>query len=92
MKKFKFWQFAGIIVVGLSVGAVGTQWYMKERAEDTDSNLSVGVAEADFRLPEYEGDIFTPRKAVYDGDELVLTLRSNVLYPEPIEEVTLARI
>ena len=89
MKKIKFWQFAIIIAVGFTLGVVGTQWYMKDRTEDSGSNLSVGVVEADFRLPEYEGDMFTPQKAVYDGDKLVLTLRSNALHPEVLEEVTL---
>lgn len=49
------------------------------------------VVEADFRLPEYEGDVFTPQKAVYDGDKLVLTLKSNALYPEHLDEVTLSK-
>lgn len=91
MRKFKFWQFATIIAIGFTIGAVGTQWYIKDRPEDTRSNPSVSIVEADFRLPEYEGDMFTPQKAVYDDGKLVLTLRSNVLYPEPIEDVTLAK-
>ena len=89
MKKIKFWQFAIIIAVGFSVGAVGAHWLMNDTPEDDGSGLPVGVAEADFRLPEYEGDLFTPQKAAYDGDKLVLTLRSNALYPEALEEVTL---
>ncbi|MCY4654349.1 MAG: hypothetical protein OXC95_14440 [Dehalococcoidia bacterium] len=89
MKKIKFWQFAVIIVVGFTVGATGTHLFINNPSEEVGSNLSVSVAEADFRLPEFEGDMFTPQKAVYDGDKLVLTLRSNVLYPETLEEVTL---
>ena len=89
MKKIRFWQFAVIIAVGFTTGAVGTRWFINNPSEEVVSNLSVSVAEADFRLPEYEGDMFTPQKAVYDGDKLVLTMRSNVLYPETLEEVTL---
>lgn len=91
MKKIKFWQFAVIIAVGLTVGAVATNWFISNPSEQVASNLPVSVADADFRLPEFEGDMFTPQKAVYDGDKLVLTLRSNVLYPEPLEEVTLSK-
>ncbi len=91
MKKIKLWQFAVIIAVGFTVGAVGTNWFINNPSEEVASNLSVGVAEADFQLPEYEGDMFTPQRAVYEGDKLVLTLRSNVLYPEPFEEVTLSK-
>ncbi len=91
MKKFKFGQFAVFMAVGFTLVVVGMQWYIKGQPENAGPNLSVGVVEADFRLPEYEGDLFTPQKAVYDGDELALTLQSNVLHPEPIEEVTLAK-
>ena len=91
MKKIKFWQFAIIIAIGFSVGAVGARWLMNDQSEDLGSSLPVGVAEAEFRLPEYEGDIYTPQKAVYDGDNLVLTLKSNALYPEVLEEVTLTK-
>ncbi len=91
MKKNKFWQFAIIIAVGFSVGAAGTYWFLNDTSEDVGSNPSVGIVEADFRLPEYEGDLFTPQKAVYDGDKLVLTLQSNALYPEVLEEVTLTK-
>ena len=91
MKNFRFWQFAIIIAVGFTLGAIGTQWYIKDRPEDAGSNPSVGIVEADFQLPEYEGDMFTPQKAVYEGDKLVLTLRSNVLHPEPMEDVTLEK-
>ena len=90
MKKIKFWQFSIIIAVGFTLGAVGTHWFINNPSEEVGSNLSVGIAEADFRLPEYEGDMFTPQKAVYDGDKLVLTLRSNALHPQVLEEVTLA--
>ena len=92
MKKLKLWQFAIIIAVGFTVGAAGAIWLMDDPTEDAGSNLSVAVAEADFRLPEYPGDMFTPQKATYDQDgKLVLTLRSNVLHPEPLEEVTLSK-
>ena len=90
MKKIKFWQFVVIIATGFSVGVIGANWYMSKPPEDDQSSLPVGIAEADFRLPEFEGDIFTPQKAVYDGDDLVLTLNSNVLHPEPLEEVRLS--
>lgn len=89
MSKFRFWQFTIIMAVGFTLGAAGTQWYIKDRPEDAGSSPSIGIVEADFQLPEYDGDLFTPQKAVYDGDKLVLTLRSNVLHPEPIEDVTL---
>lgn len=91
MKKIRLWQFAVIIVVGLTVGAAGTHWFVNNPSEEVGSSLSVSVAEADFRLPEYEGDVFTPQKAVYDDGKLVLTLRSNALYPEVLQEVTLTK-
>ena len=91
MKNIKFWQIGIIIAVGFTLGAVGTQWYLSDRSEDPGTNLAVGVVEADFGLPEYQGDLFTPQKAVYDGDRLVLTLRANALYPEVLEEGTLTK-
>ena len=92
MKKLKLWQFAIIIVVGFTVGAVGTIWFMNDPSEDAGPESLVTIAEADFQLPEFSGDMFTPQKAAYDDDgNLVLTLRSNVLHPEPVEEVTLSK-
>ena len=91
MSKLKFWQFAIIIAIGFTVGAVGAAWFMNPPAEDVGSNLSVSIAEADFQVPEFQGDMFTPQKAVYEGNILVLTLRSNVLHAEPVEEVTLSK-
>lgn len=91
MKRFKHWKLAIIIAAGFTAGAVGTFWYMTDSFEDVFPNPPPGAVETDFRLPEFEGDMFTPRRAVYDGNNLVLTLRSNVLYPEPLEEVTLSK-
>ena len=91
MKKIKLWQFAVIIAVGFTLGTIGTNWFINNPSEDADSNLLVSVVEAEFRLTDFEGDMFTPQKAVYDGDKLVLTLRSNALYPEVLEEVTLTK-
>ena len=82
---------AMILVCAVGCGLLDDSGPPDQRGEDVVSNSSVGVAEADFRLPEYEGDMFTPQKAVYDGDRLVLALRSNVLYPEPLEEATLSK-
>ena len=91
MKRLRYWQLAIVIAAGFSVGAAGVFWYITDPSEDVGPNPPPGAVEADFRLPEYEGDIFTPQRAVYEGDKLVLTLRSNVLYPEPLEEVTLSK-
>ena len=91
MKRFKYRQLAIIIIAGFAASAVGAFWYITDPFEDVGPNPPPGVVETDFRLPEFEGDMFTPRRAVYDGDRLVLTLRSNVLYPEPLEEVTLSK-
>ena len=91
MKKLKFWHFAIIIVVGFTVGAVGTTWFTSGPPEDAGSESLVPIAEADFQLPEFPDDMFTPQKAVYEGDKLVLTLRSNVLHAEPLEEVTFSK-
>ena len=91
MNKVGLLQFTVIIVVGFTVGAVGTHLFINNPSEEVGSNLPVSVAEADFRLPEYEGDIYTPQKAVYDGDNLVLTLKSNALYPEVLEDVAMTK-
>ena len=91
MKRFKHWKLAIVIAAGFAAGAAGAFWYMTYPPDDVGPDPSPGAVEADFRLPEFEGDMFTPQRAVYDGDRLVLTLKSNVLYPEPLEEVTLSK-
>ena len=91
MKRFMHWKLAIVIAVGFTAGVAGAFWYTTDPSEDVGPNPLPGAMEADFRLPEFEGDMFTPLRAVYDGDNLVLTLRANVLYPEPIEEVTLSK-